>query len=202
MCIRRARNALRVASESIIIDRIGRFAVFGSECVGVVNKMIRSVFVLFVGLFLALPASANITVSLNGSDYEIVFLNDNSWDSNSATLSNTTLTPWFGSAADALTVANQIAADYGSLTLPGGKSEVWLAYNAGANVTYATGPGAVTAGGFWPANQALPGAAVWATTGGAIVVPEINGSNLAKVLFLLGTLALILQSRRKNLIHT
>lgn len=153
---------------------------------------------IVASLCLVLPASA-ITITLAGVDYEIVFLNSNSYTSNAATLSDPALTPWFGSDADASSAATQIAAQNGDL--PPGVTQAWVVRDASTFVYYTTGLNTTNSGGY-PAGAALPNAGtVWVTTGGAIVaVPEIGGNALAKALFVLLAFGLWLKSRRRNAI--
>ena len=148
-------------------------------------------------LCLVLPASA-ITITLAGVDYEIVFLNSNSYTSNAATLSNPALTPWFGSDADASSVATQIAAQNGDL--PPGVTQAWVVRDASTFVYYTTGLNTINSGAYG-AGDALPNAGtVWVTTGGVVAVPEIDGNALAKALFVLLAFGLWLKSRRQDAI--
>lgn len=159
---------------------------------------------LSVALFIigASSAAKAVTVTVLGTDYEIGFFDD-------ATLANTIeaelqSTPWYGSHVTAGNFATAFyAANGNSVDIGGGCCAtldfVWSYTNTPANDTVSTrsltAGGGVGFGGIFD-SDAFAGTRAFARV--IVPVPEINGSALAKLTLVLGSIYLVLLARRQR----
>ncbi len=150
----------------------------------------------------ASSAARAVTVTVGGTDYEISFFDD-------ATLANTIeaelqSTPWYGSHVTAGSFASAFyAANGNSVDIGGGCCTtldfVYSYTNTPGNDTVSgrslTAGGGVGFGGIFD-SDAFAGTRAFARI--AIAVPEINGSALAKLTLILGSIYLVLLARRQR----